>query len=813
MEIGSEAGETLYGKNNGSYFYGGEIYGKGGNDTINGYVSDDKLFGEDGNDVIIGYAGADKVYGGDGNDTLEGGPKGHWGGADSFYQAVDLGDYLDGGPGNDFLHGYWGDDTLVGGTGGDALDGGPESSPDIDEYHTVGQGRPVDTVSYATSREGVTLLFSKADQYGIGGYFVFADAGGKGGDALGDTFARIEKVVTTPYNDLVYGSDPTGRCAFGTIVELGAGNDIFDNNELNAAADVVHGGDDNDRIWTGAGNDTIYGDGGDDQLFGEDGDDEVFGGTGNDYITGGLGADWLNGQWDNDTILGDEGNDVIIGEDGDDEVFSGTGNDYVTGGGGNDWLNGQWDNDTIYGDAGSDIIIGEDGDDEVFGGTGNDYVTGGGGNDWLNGQWDNDTIYGDAGSDIIIGEDGNDTAAFAGFHAEYIITPFGDGHFSVLDNNPSDGDDGTDDLYSVEFAQFQDTTVQLSDVSRDLRMSWWKDADLGVFVHWGLYSVLGGEWDGQQISASTQPTTSEWILRDGQIPECAYEEVAWSFDPVNFDADAWMREAKEAGADYVVITAKHHDGFSMWDSDVTDYDIKNTAWGDRVGDPDPLGDLRAAADKYGMKFGLYYSIWDWHHPSYAGPTDINHDGCADWYPQPDKNAYKEFMYTQLGELVHRYDPDMLWFDGQWDGDWSYEDGQQLHEKVRELSPDVIVNNRFEMVNSGEGVNRELIEGTFPIDANQPPIGDHFVLEQNEALNNLDTLNPVVDYWQATITMNDNWGYSKFDNNWKATDQVANILQTVSAKGGTLLLNVGPTGEGDFPTESLDTLNGLEQMIV
>jgi alpha-L-fucosidase len=866
---GDAGADLLIGAGGNDTFRGGA-----GDDTALGGAGRDDLFGDDGNDLLDGGADRDRLYGGLGHNTILGGGGNDEALAGSGDDLVDMGD------GDDWAHGNDGNDTMLGGLGTDKLYGDAGNDVMRDDGGRDGcafGGAGDDSIEAAIEDRRVNADASAAycGEGGTGDDTLTIDVNAKpevDPSVLSRPFwafgaTATARVLGDAGTDSIIASadarDTTnipvsgGRTAAESSAWGGAGDDRIETEASATAGGEAkaraygNGGDGNDWIHAQATGSANQGGSAEVTLLGGTGDDVLtsdtearaassshFGGLGrvSSLLDGGAGDDHLTHRgiaqgfsaWGATTLLGGEGNDRLAASHQLRGFFGNVLTAQLDGGAGDDVLSLAVDapsflvtspsQATLKGGGGNDVlsvsVAGAKSAISAFKST----LDGGSGNDTLLGGLGTDKLYGDAGNDVIIGEDGNDTIAFVGLRADYLITPYGEGHFTVVDHNPFDGDDGTDNLYRVEFAQFQDTTVQLSDVSRDLRMSWWKDAELGMFLHWGLYSVLGGEWDGQQIpDGSGKPTTSEWILLDGEIPECDYQKVANDFDPVNFDADAWVREATQAGMEYVVVTAKHHDGFSMWDSAVTDYDIKNTAWGERVGHPDPLSELKDAADKYGMKFGLYYSIWDWHNPYYAGPTSlgeksINHDGCDDWNPQPNKDMYKAFMYDQLSELIARYNPDMLWFDGQWDGDWSYEDGKQLHEKVRELSPDVIVNNRLEDVNNGEGVSRSLIEGTFQIDPARPPIGDHFVLEQSEVLNDIVALNPVSAYWQATITMNDNWGYNKFDKNWKNTDEIGDILQAVSEKGGTLLLNVGPTGEGEFPPQSLAILDGLEQMI-
>lgn len=204
--------------------------------------------------------------------------------------------------------------------------------------------------------------------------------------------------------------------------------------------------------------------------------------------------------------------------------------------------------------------------------------------------------------------------------------------------------------------------------TRDTRLAWWKDARFGMFIHWGIYSLPAGEWEGKNTGGY-----AEHLMRKAKIPRSTYLELAHRFDPVKFNADKWVRAAKYAGMRYLIITAKHHDGFAMYNSQVSDYNIvKQTAW-----KHDPMVDLAAACKKYGLKFGFYYShAFDWEHPDapgndwdYQNPGgDLNLFGGRDWYDQHPELLPKAVNYVdkkaipQIKELIIKYHPDILWFD-------------------------------------------------------------------------------------------------------------------------------------------------------
>jgi alpha-L-fucosidase len=316
--------------------------------------------------------------------------------------------------------------------------------------------------------------------------------------------------------------------------------------------------------------------------------------------------------------------------------------------------------------------------------------------------------------------------------------------------------------------------------SDDARMAWWRDARFGMFIHWGLYAVAAGSWKGT-------PTTKagEWIMNDLKIPIAEYETLVGQFNPVDYDPRAWARLARAAGMKYIVITSKHHDGFALWDSRVSDYDVMATPYR-----RDLLKPLAEACRAEGLRFCTYHSIMDWHHPDYL-PRRA-------WDTRPASSAnfdryVSRYLKTQLKEIVDGYDPAVLWFDGEWENTWTHERGVDLYDYVRGLKPDILINNRVDKGRRGmEGLNRE---GTFK--------GDFGTPEQQIPANGL----PGVD-WESCMTMNDTWGFKANDHNWKsAATLIRNVVDTAS-KGGNFLLNVGPTAAGRIPDASIERLEAI-----
>jgi len=306
----------------------------------------------------------------------------------------------------------------------------------------------------------------------------------------------------------------------------------------------------------------------------------------------------------------------------------------------------------------------------------------------------------------------------------------------------------------------------------DARMKWFREARFGLFLHWGVYSVPAGEWQGKTNYA-------EWFLEETKMPVSQYEKYAEQFNPVKFDAEAWVRMAKDAGMKYIVITSKHHDGFGMFRSDLTDWCIKSTPF-----QRDPLKELADACRKAGIKLCFYHSIMDWHHPDWGQRRAWNDKAPA---TPPDMDRYTAYMKGQLKELLTRYGPiGILWFDGQWESPWTHDRGVDLYNYVRSLQPKIIINNRVGKAAPGAGDER---------------IGDYGTPEQEIPATGFG---PGVD-WESCMTMNDHWGYNKNDKNWKSTQTLVRNLVDCASKGGNYLLNIGPTAEGEFPQASVERL--------
>ncbi|MGH2369338.1 MAG: alpha-L-fucosidase [Chloroflexota bacterium] len=301
---------------------------------------------------------------------------------------------------------------------------------------------------------------------------------------------------------------------------------------------------------------------------------------------------------------------------------------------------------------------------------------------------------------------------------------------------------------------------------QDPRLDWWREARFGMFIHWGLYAIPAGEWKGQRI-----PGIGEWIMYRARIPVKEYEQLARQFNPVKFDAAAWVSLAKRAGQKYLVITSKHHDGFCIFDSQVTDYDIVHATPFGR----DPLKELAAECQKQGVKLGFYHSqTQDWHHP--------NGDG-NDWdYVEAEKDFdgyVRNYVAPQVRELLSNYGPIcLIWFDTP--RRMTPDQSRMLADLVHEIQPDCLVSGRI---------------------GNQ--VGDYAEARDNvipEQLLDAD--------WETPATINDTWGYKHYDHNWKSPQDLIRKLVDTTSKNGNYLLNVGPTAEGVIPQPSVERLEAM-----
>lgn len=317
------------------------------------------------------------------------------------------------------------------------------------------------------------------------------------------------------------------------------------------------------------------------------------------------------------------------------------------------------------------------------------------------------------------------------------------------------------------------------------RVRWFQEARFGMFIHWGLYAI---------------PARGEWVRSNEQMPESEYLPFFEEFNPVDYDPKQWAKAAKDAGMKYVVMTAKHHDGFCLFDSQLTDYKATNTPYG-----KDIIREYLDAFRAEGLKVGLYYSLLDWHHSDYPHYGDRHHperNNPAYQGVEHHFDRYLDYLHGQVRELCTNYGKiDLFWFD------FSYDDlrgeawrAEELVQMIRTYQPHVLLDNRLEV--SGEGFG-SLVTGdpsAFSGDFVSPEqiIPPQGILDVNG--------NPVT--WEACITMNNNWGYCATDHYFKDAGMMVQKLVECVSKNGNLLLNVGPDARGNIPEESLEILKGI-----
>jgi len=329
--------------------------------------------------------------------------------------------------------------------------------------------------------------------------------------------------------------------------------------------------------------------------------------------------------------------------------------------------------------------------------------------------------------------------------------------------------------------------------SQDQRMKWWREARFGIFIHWGVYAVPAGTHNGQKINR-----IGEWIMNRGKISVAEYKQYAKQFNPTKYDPDAWARMASQAGMKYLVITAKHHDGFALFDSKASEWDVVDAT----PYKQDLLKPLAEACRKHGIKLGLYYShAQDWVNPGGAAARKVASEGWANpdsaridaytkansghWDPEQTTRSMAAYIdevaVPQVKELLTNYgDVAVLWWDTPTAMTTEY--AEKL-DALLDLQPNIITNDRLKRPD-------------FP--------GDYKTPEQKiPTLSELDGKD-----WETCMTMNGTWGYKSYDSNWKSTETLVRNLIDIASKGGNYLLNVGPQADGQFPLESIRRLEEM-----
>ncbi len=314
---------------------------------------------------------------------------------------------------------------------------------------------------------------------------------------------------------------------------------------------------------------------------------------------------------------------------------------------------------------------------------------------------------------------------------------------------------------------------------------WFKQAQYGLMIHWGLYCLPAGEWKGQRIEE-----IGEWIQQKYRIPNAEYHKLASIFNPICFNAEDWVKLAKDAGMNYMVFTAKHHEGFAMYKSDVSKFNVVDATPFGR----DVVGELAEACYKHNFKLGLYYSQdLDWSHPNGGGwPAGKTwYDDRAyfvnNWdFPEDDKKDYsvcfEEKIKPQVKEILTKYgDVCLIWFDTPCT--ISKEQTDELYNLVKTYQPDCLINSRI-----GNGY------------------GDYHSTDDNDVeFDSNGNTKVKTGLYECPATLNDTWGYKSFDNNWKSPEEVLRLKNSLNAKGINYLLNVGPDYLGRFPAPAVDIL--------
>lgn len=319
------------------------------------------------------------------------------------------------------------------------------------------------------------------------------------------------------------------------------------------------------------------------------------------------------------------------------------------------------------------------------------------------------------------------------------------------------------------------------------RTKWFMEARFGMFIHWGLYSI---------------PAKGEWMMSEAEMSVSEYKQYFDLFDPVDYNPREWVRLAKEAGMQYAVLTAKHHDGFCLFDSALTEYKATNTKAG-----RDLVREFVDACREEGIRVGLYFSIIDWSHPDFPKYGDRQHpmrNNEAYKDEKIDFDRYLEFMHGQVKELVTNYGKiDILWFD------FSYDDmcgekwkATELIKMVRKYQPDVIIDNRLE----GSGEDHGSIATANPLIYSGDFASPEQIIPPEGVRDELGEMIP----WELCATMNNHWGYCNFDHQYKSPEMLIRKLVECTSKGGNMILNVGPDAKGNIPKESVKILREIGQ---
>ena len=312
---------------------------------------------------------------------------------------------------------------------------------------------------------------------------------------------------------------------------------------------------------------------------------------------------------------------------------------------------------------------------------------------------------------------------------------------------------------------------------------WFKEAQFGMMIHFGLYSLIGGEWKGESMN-----TIAEWAQSYFKIPNEEYHQLAKAFNPICFDAEEWVKIAKEAGMKYIVVTTKHHDGFALFKSEASNFNVVDATPFGR----DIIKELAEACRKYDMKLGLYYSqAIDWAHPDGFCARETLNAGMTwgnEWdYPDFDKKDYRrcfeEKIKPQVREILTKYgDICLVWFDTPFEYPSEY--SEELYNLVKSIQPDCLVNSRL-----GNG------------------FCDYISADDNEIPNENNN-----GLYETPCTLNLTWGFKPADQNWKSADEVLKIKNHLNSQGINYLLNIGPDHLGRFPAKSIEILKEVGKRV-
>ncbi len=311
-------------------------------------------------------------------------------------------------------------------------------------------------------------------------------------------------------------------------------------------------------------------------------------------------------------------------------------------------------------------------------------------------------------------------------------------------------------LFLITFSSFFVLRAQ-EEIPKNERLAWFKDAKLGIFIHWGIYSVNGID--------------ESWSFYNGYISYDDYLKQLNGFTAENYDPEYWAELIRKSGARYAVLTAKHHDGVALWDTKQSDLNVVDRTPAGR----DLIGPFVKALRKEGLKVGLYYSLLDWSNPDYPNFTrEIKRyeDDTVRW------NKFVKFNFAQLEE-ISRYKPDLYWFDGDWEQSAEKWHAAEIRQFILSDNPSAIINSRLQ------------------------GYGDYATPEQGVPINK-----PESPYWELCMTMNDSWGYQPHDTDYKTANQIIRILVDCISKGGNLLLDIGPKPDGTIPEEQVNILKEL-----